>query len=274
MKRFGLGWVVVACLGSTAWASPAPDAVSCKVPTALPESGKPHWTYAGGEEPPAAWGELAGYETCGTGNAQTPIDIATAGAVAAPGKPSFRNYGKIPLVIEQNGHTVQVDYTAKNDGSDPQFDYGGKTYVLLQFHLHAPSEHHLDGRSFAGELHMVHKAADGSLAVVGVFLEEGAANPELAKVLASAPPARTKTSCDAVTIDLATIVPTNGTLWSYAPGSLTTPPCTEGLTWFVSGTAVKFSKAQHDAFVAKTSASSNRPIQPLNHRTIQKLSLK
>jgi carbonic anhydrase len=232
--------------------------------TALPDNGRPHWTYDEAE----TWGEIPGYETCGTGQQQTPIDISSTGVVILSGAPAFRNYGAIPLVIEQNGHTLQVDYVAKNDGTDPQFDFGGKTYVLAQFHLHSPSEHHVDGNAHDGELHMVHKAADGSLAVIGVFLDEGAENAQLAKVLVNAPPTKTQESCDA-TLDLSAIVPVHQALWNYG-GSLTTPPCTEGVNWFISPTPITLSPAQHDDFVARTSPTSNRPIQELDGRVINR----
>jgi len=268
--RMMMGLVSLAAGCSSTANAGSTEHTQCSIPTALAPSSSPHWTYKDGDEPPAAWGTLSGDELCGTGRNQTPINIVTAAATTGASRPHFAGYGKIPLVIEHNGHTIEVEYTARNDGSDPRFDFGGKTYVLVQFHLHSPSEHTVDGASHAGELHMVHKASDGSMAVVGVFLDEGAFNSELGKVIGNAPPASRTTTCANAQIDLAALVPRTGTLWSYA-GSLTTPPCAEGVTWFVSGTPRTFSTAQRADFVSRTAPVTNRPIQGLNGRTINKI---
>jgi carbonic anhydrase len=133
------------------------------------ETVPPHWTYEG-EEGPSHWGELdPTYATCGTGKSQSPIDVAN------PSEQDLTNisfhYQPSEVNILNNGHTVQVNY---DSGSYIELD--GTRYDVVQFHYHAPSEHTVDGESFPAELHIVHKNADGNLAVVGILLKEGTEN--------------------------------------------------------------------------------------------------
>ena len=129
----------------------------------------PHWTYEG-EQGPAHWGELdTTYAVCGTGKSQSPIDVAS------PSEQDLTNisfhYRPSAVNILNNGHTVQVNYDA---GSYIELD--NVRYDVVQFHYHAPSEHTVDGESFPAELHIVHRNADGNLAVVGILLREGTEN--------------------------------------------------------------------------------------------------
>ena len=126
----------------------------------------PHWSYEG-LAAPAKWGELSpDFKTCSLGVEQTPIDLKS-GIRARSGTVDIR-YPKIPLTILNNGHTIQV-----NTPPGGRLAINGTDYDLVQFHFHHPSEHLLDGRRFPQELHFVHKRADGVLAVIGVFVEEG-----------------------------------------------------------------------------------------------------
>ena len=210
-------------------------------------AGTPHWSYEGNGAP-AQWGGLSpDFKTCAAGAEQTPIDLR--GAIrAAPGPVTF-GYQKMPLTVLNNGHTIQVNTPPGN-----KISIGGTAYELLQFHFHHPSEHLLEGKSLAMELHFVHKAANGALAVVGVFLQPGAANPALTPIWNAMPekaePAR--------------LLPKERAYFRYM-GSLTTPPCSEGLTWTVFRTPVQVSPEQIRMFGALFPMNA-RPAQSLGRR--------
>lgn len=226
-------------------------------PTPLPPA---HWEYTG-EEGPDHWGELdPNYAACRTGLAQSPIDIS--GALAGDLTPIAFSYQASALNIFNNGHTIQVNYDA---GSS--ILYNEDTYQLLQFHFHHPSEHTINGQSFPMELHLVHKDASGNLAVVGVMLAEGAAdNPAFSVVFDNLPTEKGDPQPTELTIDAASLLPAE-TLYDTYSGSLTTPPCTQGVRWLVLQTPVEVSAAQLDAFGA-IFAMNARPVQPLNTRDL------
>ena len=139
-----------------------------------------HWTYEGAEGP-ESWGKLdTSYATCGVGKSQSPIDIVHPDMQDLPN--IVFHYQPSEVKILNNGHTVQVNY---DPGSYIEID--GQRYDLLQFHYHAPSEHTLNGKSFAAELHLVHKSASGKLAVVGILIEEGAQNAAYQPLLTNMP---------------------------------------------------------------------------------------
>lgn len=219
----------------------------------------PHWTYEGEEGPPN-WGELdPAYETCGTGKSQSPIDVST------PKEQDLTNisfhYQPSEVNILNNGHTVQVNYDA---GSYIELD--GVRYNVAQFHYHAPSEHEIDGKSFAAELHIVHKSADGSLAVVGILLQEGAENAAFAPFIQSLPAEKSDVKDAGLTINAADLLPGVQTTFRYS-GSLTTPPCSEGVHWLVMTTPVELSTAQLSK-LENIFEGNNRPVQPLNDRPL------
>ena len=152
------------------------------------EETRPHWGYEGSISP-ERWGSLdPDFAACSVGKRQSPIALASAESAEVP-RIAF-DYRPSPISIRNTGNSIQVDHEA---GSGITIE--GSRYELQQFHFHAPSEHSVGRRSFPMEMHLVHAREDGALAVVGVFLEEGAANPELARVLSSPPrtpgPART-----------------------------------------------------------------------------------
>jgi len=218
----------------------------------------PHWTYEG-EEGPAHWGELdASYATCGTGQEQSPIDIA------APQTQDLTNisfhYQPSKLNILNNGHTAQVNYDA---GSYIELD--GVRYDVLQFHYHSPSEHTVNGEAFPAEVHIVHKNADGNLAVVGILLREGAENSAYGPFIDNLPASESEAKDAGVTVDAAGLLPTEQTTYRY-DGSLTTPPCSEGVKWLLMTTPVELSSEQLDKLDAMFEAN-NRPVQPLEGRT-------
>jgi carbonic anhydrase len=229
-----------------------------------------HWSYEGATGP-AHWAELdPDCEVCKEGQAQSPIDLVTAAVQA--GSPANLDYGNTSLRVEQhehvaslvdNGHTIQVTV---EEGSTFTTSHG--TYQLKQFHFHTPSEHTIDGRSFPMEVHFVHQSADGRLAVVGIFFVEGAANANLAKLIAHFPAGSGQSAeLPAEKIDLDLHLPKDRTAYTYM-GSLTTPPCSEGVEWYVLREPVPASREQLEAFAARLH-QNHRPVQPLNGRTVE-----
>lgn len=207
------------------------------------------WSY----DDPAAW-----EGDCGTGTEQSPVDLT--GATDEDLTDIAFDYDADHVTVSNNGHTVMATYPP---GRSIEVD--GKTYELLQFHLHAPSEHLVDGVEAAAELHLVHQAADGTLAVVGVLIEEGAAEPDIAALLEQIPPEEGD-EVDPGAVDPAALLPASHRTWRYA-GSLTTPPCTEGVQWMVMAEPVTWSAGQLAAFT-DLYAGSHRPVQPLGDRML------
>lgn len=222
-------------------------------------SGPVHWTYEG-EAGPENWGELSpDFAACSTGTEQSPVDIA-AGTTLNPGDLVY-NYQPSAVNILNNGHTVQVNYDA---GSSLELD--NDTYQLLQFHFHAHSENTLAGQPAPMEMHLVHQNAAGGLAVVGVWLESGSENAAFASVFDNLP--ATESEAEAVagaTVNVDDLLPTDRSYYRFN-GSLTTPPCTEGVKWIMLSTPIELSADQLAAFTAIFD-NNYRPVQPLNERT-------
>jgi len=215
-----------------------------------------HWGYSGAQGPDQ-WGRLdPAYQACGVGREQSPIDLDDA--VAADPPAVMPHLKPVPLRVIHNGHTIQVDCTGGGHTT-----IGAKAYALMQFHFHHPSEHRVTGRDFAMEAHLVHRAADGEIAVLGVLIEAGPANPALAAIWKVMPRTAGPQVAGAGTVDPAALVP-GGKLWRYA-GSLTTPPCTEIVQWAVFQTPVTASTDQIATFAALFPDNA-RPVQPLGRR--------
>jgi carbonic anhydrase len=196
---------------------------------------------------------------CAEGKEQSPVDIP-ASAPINPAAIVF-NYQPSALKIGNNGHTIQVDYAP---GSSIQIE--GKTYNLAQFHFHAMSEHTFNGHHRPLEIHFVHKSDDGEWAVVGIMLNPGAENAAYAPVFNNLPAqAGDPQTISGVTVNAAEMLPTSQRYYRYE-GSLTTPPCTEGINWFVLTRPVQVSEAQIKAF-EQIYDNNYRPVQPLNERT-------
>lgn len=222
-----------------------------------------HWSYHG-EQGPEHWGDRSpAFARCKTGQEQSPVDLYDAkDALLRPLAPQWLN---APIDITNNGHTVQHSI---DNGSTLQID--GQTYTLAQYHLHSPSEHTVDGASYPLEIHFVHENAAGQLAVLGVFVREGDENPALASLLKYAPKTAGSVKVANVSIDPTALLPTP-TLTSYFryAGSLTTPPCSEGVKWHVAKSRITASRAQIDAFRALFHGLNARPVQPLFQRVIE-----
>ena len=222
---------------------------------------KAEWGY-GAENGPAVWGRLSeDYRLCDEGRRQSPIDLADASPKRSP-KVIF-NYRSSPLTVVNNGHTVQVNYA---EGSSIGIE--GTSYQLLQFHFHSPSEHTLSGESLEMEMHLVHQNADsGELAVVGALVRRGSENAALAPVWENIPAAAGEPRrVDGVSINAEDLLPSERLFYRY-DGSLTTPPCSEGVKWFVLTTPIEMSAAQIETFRSVINGN-NRPVQPLNEREL------
>lgn len=219
-----------------------------------------HWSYEG-EAAPANWGKLdPKFVMCALGKNQSPIDLA--GFVEADLKPLTLSYSAGASEILNNGHTVQVNYAP---GSSLTVD--GRSFELKQFHFHSPSENKINGKQFPLEGHLVHADKDGNLAVVAVMFAEGADNPLLAKLWEKMPGKKGDKSALASGLSVAQLLPANKDYYRYS-GSLTTPPCSEGVRWLVVKAPSSASKAQIEKFSKAVGVANNRPIQGLNARAV------
>jgi carbonic anhydrase len=227
--------------------------VACAVAGAEPSH---QWSYSG-PSAPSHWGG-----SCNVGKAQSPIDIRSARAKRQTLPVLTFAYRPGPLHIIDNGHSVQADVT---EGST--LSVGGDRFRLVQFHFHKPSEEAIDGRHSDMVVHLVHRDSGGRLAVVAVPLSSGSANALVAMLWSHLPRSKGHESSPAgVMIDPAQLLPANHSYFSYI-GSLTTPPCTEGVRWFVMKSAVSISPAQIATF-GKLYPHNARPTQPANGREV------
>ena len=164
--------------------------------------------------------------------------------------------------VVNNGHTIQVDF---DDGDS--LSIGDERFKLVQFHFHAPSEHTVAGRSLPMEVHLVHRSDSGVFAVVGVLIAEGRHNPAYDPIWEHLPrETEAHESLAELTIDLEELLPKRRLAFRYI-GSLTTPPCSEGVRWFVLAEPVELSAEQIAAFAAIYD-HNNRPTQPLHGRSL------
>lgn len=257
----------------------APPAAAADPPPAPATDTAPKWAYFG-PRGPAFWGTLdPDWKVCETGLSQSPIDVMMSSPV-----------GPLPVreLASQNDHAVMmptavlngVKYSCVEAGTCGTAVWAGYTYDLIQMHLHVSSEHTINGLVFPAELHLVHAADDGNLLVVGILLQVGAANMGLEKLLAATtasvpvlPGMEGGMNATLSTADWESLVSGEGGWCQYA-GSLTTPPCTEGVTWAVASTPRTASADQLRRLgVSLLSAGgsvvlTDRPVQPLNGRTV------
>ena len=222
-----------------------------------------HWTY-GGSAGPGNWGKLKPeYSTCGAGVQQSPVDIAVSHSIDADLSEIEFFYRPTNLNVLNNGHTIQANY-----GEGSTITVNGDNYELLQFHFHTPSEHTLNGEAYDMEVHLVHKNAEGKLAVVGIFMEEGSANNALEPVWQNMPAKADITNKVAsIKINGADLLPNDSSEYFHYKGSLTTPPCTESVSWYVLKTPTQVSAEQIEAFASLVQENA-RPTQPLHRRFV------
>lgn len=221
-----------------------------------------HWNYReSSEEGPEHWGALTPeYQVCGTGKRQTPIDLRESEATAVDLKNILFVYRPVDGTALNNGHTLQVNVTP---GCSIVID--DVQYDLAQFHYHTPSEHAVDGKRFPIEWHFVHKDSSGKLAVIGVFAKKGHDNSVLAPALADMP-RRKDESVSVGKLDLGPVFPTDRMAYRYE-GSLTTPPCSEGVRWTVFASPTQMGPKQLNSLQYLVGKNA-RPLEPRNGRTI------
>jgi carbonic anhydrase len=218
------------------------------------------WDYSGSLGP-NHWGDLKPeFATCSAGHLQSPIDIRSPKKADLPAI-EF-HYKASPLHIVDNRHTIMINYSPSSF-----IDVGGKRYELKQFHFHRPSEEKINGHASEMSVHLVHADADGNLAVVAVLLNKGDDNPLIHELWNDLPKEKDKEAVlENVQIDLSQLLPVNRGYYTFS-GSLTTPPCTEKVTWFVLKQPVTISDAELERF-ANLYQNDARPTQPQNGRVV------
>lgn len=229
--------------------------------TAAESAETPDFTYSG-KEGPKHWAELdKSFKLCDHGDHQSPIDLAGAEKGSPP--PVSFDYLEEEVELENNGHSVEAGF---EPGS--AVEIGGTDYELLQFHFHSASEHLSEGKSHPLEFHFVNEAADGSLAVFGVFADQGRENPAFHNLAENLPSDEGDVE-PAGAVDIEALLPEDpedADRWTYH-GSLTTPPCTEGVDWFVFTDPIELSSAQIAAY-KDVYPDNHSPVQPLDGRTL------
>ena len=223
-------------------------------------AGAVQWSYSGSQGP-EYWGKLAPeFSICSTGKNQSPINLT--GMVEGELPTLKVNYKVEGHEVINNGHTIQINYA-----SGSYMSVGDKSFALKQVHFHSPSDNTIEGRSYPLEVHFVHADKNGNLAVIAVMLETGKPNAELQKAWAEMPMEKGGKAALKETVDAGKLLPQNLGYYRYN-GSLTTPPCSEGVSWFVMKSPDTASTEQVDKFVRAMKHANNRPVQPVNARLI------
>ncbi len=217
------------------------------------------WDYEG-DRGPEAWGNLTpAFSTCSTGEEQSPINLTDA--TRGSDLPRIRaRYRATPLLVENNGHTVEAV-----PEEEQTLLIGGKSYELAQFHFHVPSEHAISGRRYPLEVHFVHQAEDGERAVFGVLVKRGDRNQAFAR-LGRLPREEGQETEVELPLNPRGLMPRSLEAFRYA-GSLTTPPCSEGIRWNVASDYIEMSRRQIRR-IRSIIAPSARPLQERNGREI------
>ena len=222
----------------------------------------PHWGYEG-EEGPEHWAELsAKYALCRDGKNQSPIDLVADFRVDLP-ELVFEYHGT-PIHETNNGHTIMLKVLGESFLSVPEKNW---RFKLLQGHFHSPSEHTVNGESFPMEIHLVHSDEAEQFTVVGIMVEEGEENEMLNRIWSFMPEQVGESKESPLTVFEAGVLPPTRNYFSY-DGSLTTPPCTEGVRWIVLRDPFTASAEQIARFKERVGPSTNRPTQPHNARMI------
>ena len=217
------------------------------------------WGYDG-PGAPEHWASLSEeYATCADGHRQSPIDVS--GYDRGDAAPISFSYSGDATGVRNDGRSVHVDY-----GPGNTLSVGQRTYALKSAHFHSPSEHLIDGASFAAELHLVHADADGNLAVVGLLFRPGAPSPVAQEIL-DATPAVGDTVVEGFTLNAGGYVPSELGYYRY-DGSKTTPPCDEPVNWYVMREPKSVSPEQVNKLLALSGGPNNRPVQPIGDRVI------
>ena len=225
--------------------------------------GAPHWSYEG-ETGPQAWGQLQpSFNLCAIGKRQSPIHIEDSEALLGPAEPLQISYLHSGGSVVNNGHTIQVDLAGENT-----LTIRGSTYKLVQFHFHHPAEEKLNYKGFAMVAHLVHQNAQGQLAVLAVLFDPGEASAMIQKVWTNMPlDVGDRVSLPVGLIDLNETLPKDRRYYQFL-GSLTTPPCTEGVLWLVLRQPMTLSREQLKLF-AQLFPNNARPTQPSFGRVVR-----
>lgn len=239
-------------LASTSKATPPQPAGSAKVPR--------HWSYTGNENP-LFWGELSeDYLHCKHGRNQSPVDLHEATGTSK-GKLAFRHPPAF-YTVTNNGHTIE----AVPDTTVDNLRIGQTPFSLKQFHFHVPSEHTFRTKHFPMEIHFVHQSRTEELTVLAVMVKEGRKNPTLQPLLE-----RTLTTGESFrlseVLDITPLFPEKRAHFRLN-GSLTTPPCSEGVHWMIFTSPIEASDAQIARMRELIGVANNRPVQPLNARIV------
>ncbi len=220
---------------------------------------KSHWSYSG-DTGPAHWGDLKDeYFMCKEGKNQSPIDVNRVIEADLP-KLDITYAGNAVSVVN-NGHTIKVNTQGKNE-----IVVDGVTFTLKQFHFHTPSENTIKGEQFPMEVHFVHLDKDGNIAVIGIMFKEGKRNAAVDKFLSKLPKEINHIALLDEMFNPGELFPKKLDYYRFN-GSLTTPPCTEGVRWILLKHEVEASKEQLSK-MRKVMGKNNRPVQPLNARCI------
>ena len=260
MKTSIISWLAWMGAALLLWCGLAPPAIAAPV-----------WSYQGATDP-AHWAELSpDYRVCASGQQQSPINLdidpkPMAGAIT----PVIVNYSAAPVTLQDTGRTLQVNYPRGNT-----ILLDGEAYHLLQFHFHTPSEHTLASQPAPMEIHLVHQSDEGNLAVLSVMVQQGQPHPRLAALWQQAPSSIEQRPTIGHTIPTqplllnpGDLLPSDPTALTYV-GSLTTPPCREGVRWYVMATPITASDDQM-AEVFRRYGANARSIQPRHDRPIQR----
>ena len=224
----------------------------------------PAWSYSGANGP-EHWGDLcAEFAACKNGKEQSPLNITH------PKKEHLSGiefaYHPAPLDLVNNGHSIEQSF-APGNGNTITVD--GRQYELAQFHFHHPSEEAINGKHYDMVAHFVHASKDGQFAVVGVLIKQGKANPLIATLWGNLPAEKGRPNkSTAVEVNPMQLIPAKHGYYMYK-GSLTTPPCTEGITFYILEKPMELSKAQIAKF-AEYYPDNARPDQSLNGRVVER----
>lgn len=223
------------------------------------------WSYSG-KTGPEYWGDLKKeYQMCKIGKNQSPIDIKTNSLQTFDTnlKPFKIKYLGKGYEVINNGHTIKVKTEGKNC-----IKVDGIKFKLAQFHFHTPSENTINGKHFPMEAHFVHLDKNGNITVLAVMFKIGKENKSLNKMLAVLPTKVGEENKVMGNLNPMELLPKNKAYYRFN-GSLTTPPCSEGVRWIVFKTPVEISQAQYEKMHA-VMGTNNRPVQPINARVILK----
>ncbi|MDC8758812.1 carbonic anhydrase [Janthinobacterium fluminis] len=250
----------VAAAAKARRAAAAAAAARAEAPPATFKAHGNHWSYEG-ETGPANWGKInADWTRCGTGSRQSPIDIRDGMKVDLE-QISF-DYKPSSFNVVDNGHTVQVTVSGGN-----YLTVQGRMYELMQFHFHRPSEERINGKGFEMVVHLVHKDAEGKLAVLAILLERGKPQNTIQTVWNNLPLEKHEVMAPSIVLDPLELLPQRRDYYTYM-GSLTTPPCSEGVLWLVMKEPQQASAAQMALF-SRLYPLNARPIQGSSGRMIK-----